>query len=118
MRDEMRTIRHLLTASVAALSVLYASAAHAEGWEIDCRRDRIYKEFPKPDAHGLPNVWTSEREDGSTFAAIDRKEFDEIAKAIAEARREFKKCDRFWQCVADRDAGKVKHCYENDRRWR
>jgi len=92
-------MKKLLLAGVAAL-FLTTEAAHAEGWEIDCRRDRIYKEFPKPDAHGLPNVWTSEREDGSTFAAIDRKEFDEIAKAIAEARREFKKCDRFWQRVA------------------
>jgi hypothetical protein len=97
---------------------LATGTAHAEGWEIDCRRDRIYKEFPKSDVGDLPNVWTNEREDGSTFAAIDRKEFDEIAKAIAKARREFKKCDAFWQCVADREAGKVKHCYENDKRWR
>jgi hypothetical protein len=107
-------MKKLLLAGVAAL-VLATGTAHAEGWEIDCRRDRIYKEFPKSDT---PGVWTSEGEDGSTFAAIERKELDEIAKAIAEARREFKKCDRFWQCVADRDAGKVKHCYENDRRWR
>jgi hypothetical protein len=23
-----------------------------------------------------------------------------------------------FRCLDDRDAGKVKHCYENDRRWR
>jgi hypothetical protein len=92
-------MKKLLLAGIAAL-FLATGAAHAEGWEIDCRRDRIYKEFAKPDAHGLPNVWTSEREDGSTFAAIDRKEFDEIAKAIVEARREFKKCDLFFGNVS------------------
>jgi len=29
-----------------------------------------------------------------------------------------KKCKAFYQCLEDRDRGKVKHCYENDRRWR
>src|SRR5215475_12597073 len=28
------------------------------------------------------------------------------------------KCKAFYQCLEDRDRGKVKHCYENDRRWR
>jgi len=32
--------------------------------------------------------------------------------------QELKKCIAFWWCVTDREAGKVKHCYENDRRWR
>jgi hypothetical protein len=31
---------------------------------------------------------------------------------------ELKKCIAFWRCVTDREAGKVKHCYENDRRWK
>jgi len=31
---------------------------------------------------------------------------------------ELKKCTAFWKCVNDREAGKVKHCFENDRRWR
>jgi hypothetical protein len=107
-------MKELLLTSVAAL-FLATGAAHAEEWEIDCRRDRIYKEFPKSDA---PGIWTSESEDGSTFVAIDRTELDEIAKAIAKARREFKKCDLFYKCLEDRDKGKVKHCYENDKRWR
>jgi hypothetical protein len=29
-----------------------------------------------------------------------------------------KKCMAFWKCVEDREVGKVKHCYENDKRWR
>jgi hypothetical protein len=29
-----------------------------------------------------------------------------------------KRCSAFWQCIEDRDNGKVRHCYENDRRWR
>jgi hypothetical protein len=31
---------------------------------------------------------------------------------------EIKKCDAWLQCLADRGRGKVKHCYENDKRWR
>ena len=31
---------------------------------------------------------------------------------------ELRKCIAFWSCVKDREAGKVKHCYENDKRWR
>jgi hypothetical protein len=31
---------------------------------------------------------------------------------------DLKKCTAFLKCVSDREAGKVKHCYENDRRWR
>jgi hypothetical protein len=37
---------------------------------------------------------------------------------IMHALKELKKCAAFWQCVDDREQGKVKHCYENDRRWR
>ena len=32
--------------------------------------------------------------------------------------RACKKLNAFDKCIADREAGKVKHCYENDRRWR
>ena len=46
--------------------------------------------------------------------AIAPEDIPDILKGI----KELKKCAAFWQCVADRDAGKVKHCYENDRRWR
>ena len=38
--------------------------------------------------------------------------------AIQKFIPDLRKCDAFQRCVADRDAGKVKHCYENDKRWR
>ena len=38
----------------------------------------------------------------------------EIQKLIPDLR----KCDAFWKCVEKREAGKVKHCYANDKRWR
>ena len=38
----------------------------------------------------------------------------EIQKLIPK----LKKCEKFWQCVNDRDRGKGKHCYINDKRWR
>jgi hypothetical protein len=45
---------------------------------------------------------------------LDLDDVRELQKLIPNLRR----CTAFWQCVADREAGKVKHCYENDRRWR
>jgi Tripartite tricarboxylate transporter family receptor len=44
----------------------------------------------------------------------EAEEIPDILKAIAV----IKKCKAFYQCLEDRDRGKVKHCYENDRRWR
>src|SRR5262249_24218063 len=32
--------------------------------------------------------------------------------------KELKKHCEWFQCLDDRNAGKVKHCYANDRRWR
>jgi hypothetical protein len=76
------------------------------GWEADCRRGYIRKAFPK-DYPGL---------EFSDAVRIDilPEEFTTLEKAI----REMRKCEKFYQCLADRDQGKVKHCYENDRRWR
>jgi hypothetical protein len=45
---------------------------------------------------------------------LELKDIQELQKYIPD----LKKCTAFWQCVADREAGKVKHCYENDRRWK
>jgi len=38
--------------------------------------------------------------------------------AIQNELKVLKKCEAFYQCVVDREAGKVKHCYEKDKRWR
>jgi hypothetical protein len=56
--------------------------------------------------------WARETE-GQTIV-IEPEEIPDILKAI----RLIEKCKAFYQCLEDRDRGKVKHCYENDRRWR
>jgi hypothetical protein len=38
---------------------------------------------------------------------IDSRHIDELETALAF----LKKCHKFWTCVAERDAGKRKHCY-------
>jgi hypothetical protein len=75
-----------------------AKRAQAEAkWELSWRRCRLEKLGADDDERVI------------TFEDIP-----DILKGI----KELKKCNAFWQCVEDRDAGKVKHCYENDRRWR
>ena len=49
--------------------------------------------------------------------ATDVIDWDEIPEVL-RALRELKQCAAFHQCISDRNAGKVKHCYANDRRWR
>ena len=46
--------------------------------------------------------------------ASEAEEIPDILKAISV----IKKCKAFYQCLEDREKGKVKHCYENDKRWR
>jgi aspartyl protease family protein len=44
---------------------------------------------------------------------------DKAARMRLESElRDWRKCDAYYQCLTDRDAGKVKHCYANDKRWR
>jgi|SRR5215831_7122412 len=59
----------------------------------------------------------SEGEPPELFRADDPIELDD-ALQIQKLIPDLKKCTAFNQCVADRDAGKVKHCYYNDKRWR
>ena len=101
----------LLLASVAALSVLGASAAHAdEKWEADFRKCEITKFF----SVGTDEGQAFDVGNGQISVSIGPDDIRDIEKGLAV----LKKCKAFWQCVVDRDAGKVKHCYENDRRWR
>jgi hypothetical protein len=54
-------------------------------------------------------------EDGApTVTMVNLEDVRALQKIIPDLKR----CTAFWQCVEDREAGKVKHCYENDRRWR
>ena len=105
-------MKKLLLAGVAALSLLTASAAHAdsEKWEASFRQCHIRKWFSKDELAAIG--WARETE-GQTIV-IEAEEIPDILKAI----HVIKKCKAFYQCLEDRDRGKVKHCYENDRRWR
>jgi hypothetical protein len=117
-------MQKVLLAKVAALSVLTASAAHsAEKWEANFRRCQIEKMFLQPTDGRLRSL---EKNIGSARTEMPRSREmicqisispDEI-RELEEGLAILKKCKAFWQCAADRDAGKVKHCYENDRRWR
>jgi hypothetical protein len=106
----MTCFRILLT-GIAAL-FLGTGTAHAdsEKWEANFRQCHIRKWFSKDELAGIG--WARETE-GQTIV-IEAEEIPDILKAI----RVIKKCKAFYQCLEDRDRGKVKHCYENDRRWR
>jgi hypothetical protein len=90
-------------------------------WEVDCRRGYVEKSFNREDLEPFdPRDLTREFKVyvGETIARIARDEFREILKDLPRITRALKACDAWHQCLADRDAGKVKHCYANDRRWR
>src|SRR5215472_9609436 len=52
--------------------------------------------------------------DEKTEAYIDRDDLPKLAKMF----RDMKGHCAFLKCLDDRAAGKVKHCYLNDKRWR
>jgi hypothetical protein len=113
----------MLLAGIAAL-FLATGTSHAADmkWEGDFRKCEIVKIFPKveqnPDADGILHGELDYQ--GISITADSVRigiQPDEIAD-IERGIRLLKKCKAFWQCTNDRDRGKVKHCYENDRRWR
>ena len=97
--------------SVAAL-LLATATAHAdkEKWEASFRQCHISKWFSKDELAAIG--WARETE-GQTIV-MEAEEIPDILKAIGV----IKKCKAFYHCLEDRERGKVKHCYENDRRWR
>jgi len=46
------------------------------------------------------------------------EEYVEDVPKIIKKFKEIKGMCAFTKCIDDRQAGKVKHCYANDRRWR
>jgi hypothetical protein len=82
--------------SALLLATGAAQAQQKEKWETDFRRCQIEK-------HG-----------DDYEKVITPEDVPDIMRAL----KELKKCATFWQCTEDRANGKVKHCYENDRRWR
>jgi hypothetical protein len=85
-------------------------------WESSFRRCEVWKTFAENSAH--PGVFGNGDEvwvdGGAATITLSLEDILELQKHLPQ----LKKCNAFWQCVNDRDAGKVKHCYENDRRWR
>jgi hypothetical protein len=106
-------MRRFLLASVAVLAL--AGTAHAE-WETDCRHGWISKNFGEIDKDLPPvEIVTS---NGDTSLRISYDELKKLVKELPAILRNVKACDAWMKCLSDRDAGKVKHCYYNDRRWR
>src|SRR6476469_4080485 len=99
-------MKKLLLASIAGLAVFAASAAHAdEKWEGDFRKCQLTKRFSEGDGITPGKSFKSGNE---VIIAIGPDEISELEEGIAL----LKKCNKFWQCVADRGLpGKAKHCY-------
>jgi hypothetical protein len=108
----------LFLVGIAAL-FLATGAAHAQ-WRTDpplrtdCRHEQIEMYLESNDA---PNTEIFESE-GHVTVRIDYGAFRKLLKDLPTAIRAFKACDAYRKCLDDQGAGKVKHCYEKDRRWR
>ncbi len=129
-------VKRLLLTGVAAL-FLATGTAHAEttveGCAYEYGQNVVYEQcmarqrLEQARAEGV-RPWQAHihscsigRTDASKYVSLpyhkNTIEWDEIPDVL-RALKELKPCAAFWKCVSDRDAGKVKHCYENDRRWR
>ena len=104
-------MKKLLLFSISALLLALPSVANAdqEKWEGSFRQCHISKWFSKDELAEIG--W--QRDSGQTIV-IKQDEIGDLEKAL----QLIKKCKAFYKCLDDRDAGKVKRCNENDRRWR
>jgi hypothetical protein len=118
-------MKRLLLAGVLMLAALHVARAETEtkwpspNFVIDCRRDRLFVYFDKEDYTGDGVLQGGKDGEDPNRVGIIIQPFDKAARMRLEKElREWRKCDAYYQCLADRDAGKVKHCYANDKRWR
>jgi hypothetical protein len=95
-------------AVLVGLSVLAATGLLLVG----CRHGWITKEFEEIEGDNPPI------EIIGTSVRITYDELRKLVKELPFILRKVKACDAYRKCLDDRDTGKVKHCYENDRRWR
>jgi len=87
--------------------------AHATEWKTEFDKCNITIVVPKEDKD-LPYKRIREDTDNITVVIL-AEQVPEILGQIEQ----LKKCNAFWKCVRERDVEhKVKHCYDNDRRWR
>jgi hypothetical protein len=106
------TMKTLLLASVAALFLATGTAQAEPKWWTDCRHGWITKEFEEIEGDNPPV------EIMGTSVRITYDELRKLVKELPFILRKVKACDAYRKCLDDCDTGKVKHCYENDRRWR
>jgi hypothetical protein len=95
---------------IYAIVKVYDANTEREKWEGVFRQCHIRKWFSKDE---LAEIGWQRNTPGQTIV-IEENEIGDLEKAI----QVIKKCRAFYKCLEDREAGKVKHCYENDRRWR
>src|SRR5262249_35820543 len=99
-------MKKLLLTSVAAL-FLATGTAHAECFG------------PELVEHWCSEKWSCGLKwIGDEPAMVHPEDIPKLIRAFKIMKRSPKtNCD-FLQCLEDRANGKVKHCYENDKRWR
>lgn len=95
---------------IAGTAKAKPTRADEEVWWTDCRHGWITKEFKGQDDFPVEIIDTSVR--------ITYDELRKLMKDLPRITRALKACDAYRKCLDDRDAGKIKHCYANDRRWR
>jgi hypothetical protein len=114
-------MKYLAIATIT-VALVFSAPAHSEEeytgeyiWYYDCRHAWVAKDLTRTarDEYNTPPVEASE-----THAHIERKEFDKMLKVFPRLLPQMKACDAYSKCLENRDAGKVKHCYANDPRWR
>jgi hypothetical protein len=115
-------MKRLFLPSIVVL-LLATGAAHADNreWESSFRRCEVWKNFTHKDEDTRPGLALGDRDEIWLDEAHTDGKITLSMEDIVEFQKHLpllKKCTAFYQCLRDREAGKVKHCYENDRRWR
>jgi hypothetical protein len=114
------------------MAIRPAAAQEEERWWPDCRHGWIHKQMDVEDVEYYPPGTTAaemaqaqhpsiviiRRHDDTTIVRITWDELRKLLKDLPGILILFKACDAYRKCLDDREAGKVKHCYRNDRRWR
>jgi hypothetical protein len=62
--------------------------------------------------------WPPPVEISGSTVHISYDELRNLMKDLPRLMPAIKACDAYSKCLQEREAGKVKHCYQNDRRWR
>jgi hypothetical protein len=90
----------MIRALVLTATLLLATTS-AQAWEANFRRCDISKILTKAE------IITHGDENESVTVTITPEDIPALTKGFAV----LKQCDKFWACVAKREAGEVKHCY-------